>query len=1745
MSEEEKNNNTSSIDQVATVVATTNDDVASSLKGSLFGSSASSAVVSGGSLNSAGSASIADLASAGSLGSGAGALGSAYSAAVLSALDHTYYAGALGRSLPNAASLAQPAAAAASMTLPTDVNIAFPQYQIASVFGGYNLAGYTYQNAASSGYANLATTTDPNTYVAAAPTFQIGAKTDTTNQGHVIYNTINTLSSLAGGQTYIGAGNVLNVGGANTNGSAANFVLTYSEVAGTGNQAHALSMASGAYLSATGFLGGVADKSAAGTTGLDGAASSRTAPISTADDVSIKVDGDFGQVGDYRGAYRKPVTSMGADNKIKVGGNLGVFMNASMFVGSNASVAVGGTTSNNGSGFFIGSGGYFSGGNGGQYYIIGGMGAAYLNGTMNTSARLLLGDDVSVYLNQANWGNFAAQAGAYVSAGSGFNLRALEMSVGYGQVTSTGAILASQAATLVIGDGATISLAQKDLYDNGYGFYVGQNGAITLDAVGAQLAIGSGAEIAAKTMSIGNYAKVYSGTDIRDGKVKAFSYYTRGSNNNITIGAGATIELSGGIALDGNNNLLTLTGGGASGNILSAGYISAGRFYKEYAVPLNGSSYKYDDTSGTTFTVGDGYHITLTSRTIDTGLSNDPTINNDGNIELNTVNGAFTFGDNVVINANSMVVGDYYNSTANGVFSGATSIASMTYGTSATIDLSGAVLLNGESDKMIFTDHLTLNASTMSLGLGPANTAAQNTHFSAGTNATVTLQNGLIDNLNNGIVNFGAEGTLQLLNGDLAMGGSGVGTGRTWFQMGDNNTLILNTGSILMSKKGQSITFGTGADVTANVLSFAGTSQAFSAATGATMNFSGGIVVEATGGDGIILSDTTKLTANGLGIVFNSAGLLTAGAGNTITTTGITFNAVGSMTVGTGSSLIVNGDVNFASGANGAVFNIGGDKTFQAANFNINTINPLLTFGTGIAYNVGTWNLNGATNTVVLGDGATGSLGNINTTSTGGIFNIGNANGVTFGTASIGGSGNQFTVNGTATGGSIGLIGDNQTFRMSAGTTLGLSGGITVDATNSKLTILSQSNLTVGTNLEFNQKTTFSTGGSSSLVVKGDVNFGVNATGTSFSIGGNSTFQATNIIVNADSPALTFGSGVNYTVNTWQLNGLNNKVVLGSSSTGSLGDITVGSNATGASFDTGSSDGLSFGTATLINDAVLNLNGSVTGTALSLSGTASVNVAAGKTVDIGTLTMNGNAGASQVVITVGAGATLNIASLQTIDVGANNLPKIILDGGTVVIDGQTTRASSGMQHEVAFEHNTEGANGIYQYNGNIDNGNIETASDNLTISNFALTDKLVFEVDAAYTDPNRYITSYADGILTISYVNTDGSVKTLANFNYTPADSSQALPNVIIDDASTNPSESSTQHTITITKCFLTGTHILTPEGEVTVESLRTGDQVVVLQNGQQVSKQVVWAGSMDVNVNNYEHKDTLYPVRIKAHAFGLNQPCRDLLVTPEHTIYVEGGLIPARMLVNGRSIITDTSMDRFTVYHIETEEHSILLSENLTTESYLNTDDRHLFNGDAVNLHLTFNENAGHQSWENDAAAPLTVARDKVEPIWQRLNHRATQQGYAFVSKPEVTNDPALCLITQKGEKLQPVDIKGNTYSFYVPANVRIIAMHSRAALPSDVVGPFLDDRRMLGVLVAQISVFGERNVTILPADMTGLSGWHPAELNRTDRWTKGLATLPETVAEISEKVKLIKVELTATAEYFIDTIEFAEKIA
>jgi hypothetical protein len=85
-------------------------------------------------------------------------------------------------------------------------------------------------------------------------------------------------------------------------------------------------------------------------------------------------------------------------------------------------------------------------------------------------------------------------------------------------------------------------------------------------------------------------------------------------------------------------------------------------------------------------------------------------------------------------------------------------------------------------------------------------------------------------------------------------------------------------------------------------------------------------------------------------------------------------------------------------------------------------------------------------------------------------------------------------------------------------------------------------------------------------------------------------------------------------------------------------------------------------------------------------------------------------------------------------------------------------------------------------------------------------------------------------------------------------------------------------------------------------------------------------------------------PICILAGAFGPNRPHRDLWVSPDHAIGAHGVLIPARALVNWVTIFRDQTAREVTYFHVELDQHALLISEGLATESYLEWEDNRSF---------------------------------------------------------------------------------------------------------------------------------------------------------------------------------------------------------
>ncbi len=173
--------------------------------------------------------------------------------------------------------------------------------------------------------------------------------------------------------------------------------------------------------------------------------------------------------------------------------------------------------------------------------------------------------------------------------------------------------------------------------------------------------------------------------------------------------------------------------------------------------------------------------------------------------------------------------------------------------------------------------------------------------------------------------------------------------------------------------------------------------------------------------------------------------------------------------------------------------------------------------------------------------------------------------------------------------------------------------------------------------------------------------------------------------------------------------------------------------------------------------------------------------------------------------------------------------------------------------------------------------------------------------------------------------------------------------------------------------CFAAGTRIRTEHGDIPVDDLRIGNTLPTLLGG---SSRIVWIGHRAVDCTRHPTPRKVWPVRVRAGAFGPGLPERDLFLSPDHALYVEDVLIPVRCLIDGDAI-AQVPVDAVTYYHIELEPHDVVLAENLPAESFLDTGGKRMFDNAAgpVALHPDF----AIRIWEAEGCAPLLVTGPEV----------------------------------------------------------------------------------------------------------------------------------------------------------------------
>jgi uncharacterized repeat protein (TIGR03803 family) len=189
--------------------------------------------------------------------------------------------------------------------------------------------------------------------------------------------------------------------------------------------------------------------------------------------------------------------------------------------------------------------------------------------------------------------------------------------------------------------------------------------------------------------------------------------------------------------------------------------------------------------------------------------------------------------------------------------------------------------------------------------------------------------------------------------------------------------------------------------------------------------------------------------------------------------------------------------------------------------------------------------------------------------------------------------------------------------------------------------------------------------------------------------------------------------------------------------------------------------------------------------------------------------------------------------------------------------------------------------------------------------------------------------------------------------------------------------------------CFCRRTPILTERGEVAVEDLAVGDRVVSAIDGE--SRTIVWIGWGRVDCTAARDPQKVWPVRVRAGAFADGVPNRDLYLSPGHAVLPPGEdeLIPIGHLVNGDNIAF-APCDSVTYWHVELDEHDIMLAGGLAAESFLDVG-----NGDRDWFAMAA---GGHRSQNTDFRTrtyaemrrPYFVEWDRVDATKALLRSRA-----------------------------------------------------------------------------------------------------------------------------------------------------------
>jgi len=144
-----------------------------------------------------------------------------------------------------------------------------------------------------------------------------------------------------------------------------------------------------------------------------------------------------------------------------------------------------------------------------------------------------------------------------------------------------------------------------------------------------------------------------------------------------------------------------------------------------------------------------------------------------------------------------------------------------------------------------------------------------------------------------------------------------------------------------------------------------------------------------------------------------------------------------------------------------------------------------------------------------------------------------------------------------------------------------------------------------------------------------------------------------------------------------------------------------------------------------------------------------------------------------------------------------------------------------------------------------------------------------------------------------------------------------------------------------IVACHLRGTRIRTAQGDVAIEDLKIGDRVMTESGALRAIK---WIGCRSYSSVFAAKNPSVQPVVIARGAIADAVPAHDLYVSPNHAMYIDGVLVEARQLLNGRTIRPAPMAATVEYFNIEFDTHDVIFAEGAPSETFLDRECREMF---------------------------------------------------------------------------------------------------------------------------------------------------------------------------------------------------------